>query len=184
MRTEIRDLIDELAFRAASEATAGEGLPGTGGGARAPLDRAERTRAPKVLIVPARDEADEIGGEALAQLLAARGWDVEALSEDTLVSEVAERAAATSHVVVVAALPPGAGTHARSWTRRLRLAAPAVPIVVGLWGGKSTARLRDRLAEAGTDRVGATLAETLSQVRSVASHASRNAPRESPVRTA
>ncbi|QDT14147.1 AI-2 transport protein TqsA [Alienimonas californiensis] len=164
---EARALIAELADRTAAEAPKNGGPVGATTTADGPP-----AGTPRALVVSARDEADAIAGTALVQLLRARGWDAEALTEETLVSEVAERTATGPHVVVVSALPPGAGAHARSWTRRLRAAAPKLPIIVGLWGGGPGAeRLRNRLKDAGADRLSVTLAEAVAHVRALAAAA-------------
>jgi hypothetical protein len=117
--------------------------------------------ARSMLCLPARDEADEIVGLMLAQLLSARGVDVTVVSAHTLRGEMLAQIPDDSRsVVCVSALPPMAATHARYLCKRLRSKAPAIKIVVGLWQTPSSNdKSRSRLSEAGMDRLVTTLAE-------------------------
>jgi predicted PurR-regulated permease PerM len=90
--------------------------------------------AVKVLCIPAQDEADEIVGLMLGQLLERRGYQVSAAGSATLASEMVERINKDgTDVVVVSALPPKAGIHARYLLKRLASVHPMLRIVVGLW---------------------------------------------------
>jgi predicted PurR-regulated permease PerM/methanogenic corrinoid protein MtbC1 len=88
----------------------------------------------RVLCLPARDEADEIAGRMLAQMLAAKGCVVEAVSVTALASEmvdlVEERKA---DVVCISAMPPTAAAHARYLCKRLQGRFPDAHLIVGLW---------------------------------------------------
>ena len=101
-----------------------------------------------VLCLPAHDEADEVIGMMLVQLLELNGQRAIAASQTSLASEllglVEEHQAGA---VCISALPPAALSHSRYLTKRLRAKFPDLPILVGLW--TSTAdpkRLLDRLA--------------------------------------
>ena len=163
----MRELVDDLGARAKQtlvkerEANTDEIAPAA-------------TVAPQdipVLCLPAQDEADEIAGMMLAQLLEARGVKALALSTKTMVGEmlaqVTEQAAG---IVCVSANPPFAATHARYLCKRLRPKFPDLRIVVGLWQTSgSTKKSQERLAATGIDKFVTTLAEATEQVAHLAS---------------
>jgi CheY-like chemotaxis protein len=153
--TVMRELIDELGIKAVQVA---DTLRSD--------DASDAVRAAKltdvpVLCLPARDEADEIAGVMLSQLLVAKGLrvvlvSVQSLSGEMLV-QVSEEAPG---VVCVSALPPLAETHARYLCKRLRRQFPQLKIVVGLWQTTgSTKKAQARLLETGIDHFVTTLAE-------------------------
>jgi len=156
----MRELVDDLGAKARQAAErADSGGAGT-------LPRAADLPEPSVLCLPARDEADEIAGAMLGQLLAAKGIRVVLLSAQSLAGEmleqVSERAAG---VVCVSALPPLAATHARYLCKRLRPNAPAAKIVVGMWQSNgSTKKAQQRLLETGIDQCVSTLTEATQQI--------------------
>lgn len=116
---------------------------------------------PRILCLPARDEADEIAGLMFAQLMEARGIAVDVVSTRVLAGEMLTRAAEDPNgIVCVSALPPFAATHARYLCKRLRPRFPKLKIVVGLWTTNGTAKkAQERLTETGIDRFVTTLAE-------------------------
>lgn len=162
-----RDAVAQREVAAEEHAVAGQGASTNGQTAAAvvaPQDIA-------VLCLPARDEADEIAGMMLAQLLEARGVKARVLTTNALVgellTEVAEQAAG---VVCVSALPPFAATPASYLCKRLRAKFPKLSIVVGLWhidGG--TKKTEERLAATGIDKFVTTLAEATEQLARLAS---------------
>ena len=87
-----------------------------------------------VLCLPARDEADEIAGMMLAQLLAARGCIVESVPVASLASEMVERVEEfKADVVCISAMPPAAARHARYLCKRLQGRMSEPHLIVGLW---------------------------------------------------
>jgi hypothetical protein len=141
----------------------------------APPDKAE-TAAPLaadgpvgVFCLPARDDADDIVGLMVVQLLRARGVHAKALSSASLASEMV--AEVTEHLpaaICVSALPPFAATHARYLCKRLVPAIGNTPIIAGLWqpAGEIT-KAEKLLAETGvTQRVSSVseAAETLAKI--------------------
>jgi hypothetical protein len=101
-----------------------------------------------VLVLPAGEEADEIAGLMLAQLLEGRGYCPAVCSASSLVGEVSAMVEQRQvHVVCVSAMPPGSVARARYLCKRLREKHADLRIVVGLWafGGK-LATTNDRLA--------------------------------------
>jgi predicted PurR-regulated permease PerM len=105
----------------------------------------------RVICVPAGDEADELVGLMLAQLLKRLGCDirclqvvpVEAAKDFNRVS--VELTTNAPEVVVISALPPFASAQARSLCKQLRKSHPKLKIILGLWsfeGGVEKAKER------------------------------------------
>jgi hypothetical protein len=118
-----------------------------------------------VLCLPAHDEADEIVGLMLTQLLELKGQRAIAASQVSLAGEmlelVQEHEAGT---VCISALPPAALAHSRYLCKRLHVRFPELPTVVGLWTSKADPKKSlDRLACHGpvhlVTSVGAAIAE-------------------------
>ena len=128
--------------------------------------------ADRVLCLPARDEADEIAGMMLSQLLEAKGVDVVLVSAQSMTGEMVLQVSEEQlGIVCVSALPPLAVTHARYLCKRLRPKFPTLKIVVGLWQTSGSSKKAEaRLMETGIDQFVTTLAEAMQQlVRLVAS---------------
>ena len=88
----------------------------------------------RILCLPARDEADEIAGRMLAQLLAMKGCVVEAVSVTALASEMVDLVEQRkADVVCISAMPPTAAAHARYLCKRLQGRFPDAHLIVGLW---------------------------------------------------
>ena len=106
---------------------------------RAPQPAVVRLQVPagctvNVLILPAGEEADEIAGMMLAQLLESRGYCAAVSSASSLVGEVlAMIEQGQAHVVCVSAMPPGSVARARYLCKRLHEKRADLPILVGLW---------------------------------------------------
>jgi predicted PurR-regulated permease PerM len=93
----------------------------------------ERTAAEKIMCLPVRDDADEIVGIMLAQLLERAGYSAIAVPIGSVEGMLAEVGRTEPGVVCLSALPPYAISHARGIYRRLRVQYPKVKIIVGLW---------------------------------------------------
>ena len=89
--------------------------------------------AEKIVCVPVRDDADEIVGIMLAQLLERAGYTAVAVPISGVEVMLAEVAKADPGVVCLSALPPYAISHARRIYRRLRAQHPQLKIIIGLW---------------------------------------------------
>jgi hypothetical protein len=85
------------------------------------------------LVLPAGEEADEIAGLMLAQLLEDRGYCATVSSAISLVGEMLAMVEPQSHVVCVSAMPPGSVARARYLYKRLREKYADLRIIVGLW---------------------------------------------------
>jgi predicted PurR-regulated permease PerM/methylmalonyl-CoA mutase cobalamin-binding subunit len=106
---------------------------------KAPQPPVVRVQVPEgstvnVLVLPAGEEADEIAGLILAQLLEARGYCAAVASASSLVGEVlAMVEQRQAHVVCVSAMPPGSVARARYLCKRLHQKHADLRIIVGLW---------------------------------------------------
>ncbi|MHB8864852.1 MAG: AI-2E family transporter [Pirellulaceae bacterium] len=120
-----------------------------------------------ILCLPARDEADALGGMMLAQLLNSSGYPVESVSAATTTSELVDIVERSKAVVVcISSTPPAAVTYARHLCRHLRDRSPNVHLVVGLWNAASDlSKAKSRIGVGDTTHVVATLAEAQEQVR-------------------
>jgi predicted PurR-regulated permease PerM len=87
----------------------------------------------KIACLPVRDDADEIVGIMLAQLLDRAGYSTIAIPIGSVDGMLAEAINAEPEVVCLSALPPYAISHARGIYRRLRMQQPKLKIIIGLW---------------------------------------------------
>jgi hypothetical protein len=120
-----------------------------------------------ILCLPARDEADEIAGMMLAQLLATGECLVQSVSFTTAAGELVDLVERRKpDVVCISATPPAAVMHARHLCKHVRGRFPEVPVVVGLWDAQGDlSKVRTRIGGGATTHVVATLAEAQEQVR-------------------
>ena len=123
------------------------------------------SRATSVVCIPARDEADEIVGIMLAQLLERAGYRAQAIAIGTTAEMLAQAKEAAPDIVCISALPPFALLHARDLYKRVRSNVPNAKIIVGLWkfsGDPIKAAARFNII--GDDKLAITLAQTVLQV--------------------
>jgi methylmalonyl-CoA mutase cobalamin-binding subunit len=172
VRQGIREIVEVLGEQPRKEAdpapdTATEDA--TPPGLSAPPPKTVPTMLPQdvvinVLCLPARDEADEIAGLMLAQLLLHRGFHVQVPSAATLASEMAEMIEQqNADIVVISALPPKAGLHARYILKRLSARYPDLKAIVGLWVNKRDITKRP-LADFSPAQVVSSLAQAQKQI--------------------
>lgn len=135
-------------------------------------------RAPAAACFPAEDEADEIAGAMLAQLLERRGHQTMVLTPTALSDEILLRLGeAPKTIICISAVPPFAFAPARQLAQRLRESLPRNPIIVGLWGEVGDAEpIRGRFGSANPDAIVTTLHDALARVREL--DASGAAPAE------
>jgi predicted PurR-regulated permease PerM len=155
-----RELIEELERQQEPIAPNAESDAVSGEPARLPA-------SPSVLIMPARDEADEIVALMLVHLLRRRGT---CAAIQVLGAPLEEAVAAIDqhriHSVVISALPPSTVGAARQLCRRLRTHCPTLPIVVGVWRHHaSLAELNERLRVTRPDEVVTTLTEAIAHLQ-------------------
>ena len=159
-----RELIDELwEPRNGETALESEGVRGeTTLRAVAP----DSTRSLNILCVPARDEADEIVGTMLAQLLQRAGHQAECLEVGSAEHMLAQIPKQKPDLVCISALPPFAIPAVRALYGRMHGQNPNQKIIVGLWhfSGDST-KLARRLALKDDSRAFTTLAEVIHEAQ-------------------
>jgi len=116
----------------------GVGNNGAGAEAKAEVEEdagpAIEKRCSRILVIPARDEADEIVGIMLAQLLEQLGHTARCLSCETQEEMVREVELEAPDIVCISALSPFVISHTRSLFRALRAKPSKLEILVGLWG--------------------------------------------------
>ena len=160
-----RELIDELWEPRNGE---GEHDPEGDGSLEIPRKAAapHPVRPLNVLCVPARDEADEIVGTMLAQLLQGAGHRAECLEVESTERMIAQISRAKPDVVCISALPPFAIPAVRALYGRMHGQNPNQKVLVGLWhfSGDST-KLGRRLALKEDSRAFTTLAELVREVQ-------------------
>jgi predicted PurR-regulated permease PerM len=120
-----------------------------------------------VLCLPARNEADEIAGTMLSQLVEWPDCHAEAApvasAARELIDLVRQR---NAKVVCISAMPPSAVMHVRTLCKRLRGRVSAGNLVVGLWNAKGDLnKMKERIGCGGDIHVVTTLAEAQEQIR-------------------
>ena len=100
----------------------------------------------KVVCVPVRDEADEIIGTMLAQLLERSGHEAQCIAHGTTAEMLEQIGNENPDYVVLSALPPFALIYARTLYKRVRARLPNVSIVIGVWNFSEVEKLSSRLA--------------------------------------
>lgn len=138
-----------------------------------------------VVCVPARDEADELVGMMLAQLLRQSGYNARYLAIGTVDDMLEQVAQGRFKIICISALPPFAVGQARSLCKRTHARFHDVEIVVGLWGfAGGVPRAQDRVGPGCTDAVATSLAEALIQIGRLSGRSSHDqSHRESPSRS-
>jgi predicted PurR-regulated permease PerM len=156
-----RELIDELERR--EENTPDETAP------LAPPPAAVLPTLPVVLGLPARDEADELVAHMLGHLLRRRGIKAAVTPLTTPLEEAFKDVdRAEVKITFISALPPSAVGAARQACRRLKLHAPAVPVVVGVWRAEGARdELEQRLQATGSSEVVTSLRAALEQIEAL-----------------
>jgi predicted PurR-regulated permease PerM len=111
-------------------------------------------QADTIVCVPARDEADEIVGTMLMQLLERSGRRSRSVPVGPIEDLLALIEGISSPVVCISALPPLAVSHARHLYMELRKRFPTLKILIGLWGvSGDTEKIAERLRLSDGDRI-------------------------------
>jgi len=154
-----RDLVDEL----------GEVVSGSKRvDARAAASAGSPAARARILIIPLRDEADEISGLMLAQLLQAEGFAIEMAVSEALTGELVDSVQTLKiDVALISVLPPLAPRSSRLLCQRMRDRYPRLPLIVGYWCGQCTPELQRRLC-ADEGETATTLTEAVNRVKAVA----------------
>jgi hypothetical protein len=168
IRQAMRDLIEELgdAQRIENAAAALVDVDENVDPASAVTPSIPKPPSVIVLCLPAHDEADEIVGLMLAQLLELKGQRAIVASKMSLAGELLELVQEHgAGAVCISALPPAALAHSRYLCKRLHLKFPELPSVVGLWTSKTDPKKSlERLAGHGTVRLVTTLGAVIAEI--------------------
>ena len=124
------------------------------------------TPATKILCVPARDEADDIAGIMLAQLLKVAGFDARAvpLEQDSHVGDIA--AADQPEIVFLSGLPPFARARSRRVYSAVRSRYPHLRIMIGLWNYRDDpVQAAQQISRGEASEAATTLAQAVTQVQ-------------------
>ena len=165
----LKDTIEDLGERQRErpvQQTNGEAAATHNG---ADLKKLPTSAKPCILLLPARNETDEIAATMLAQLVETCGFRVETISETVLAGELADLIAQRqADVVCISAMPPRAATHARYLCKRLRGKFPEERLIVGLWNAPADlAKARTHIGCSDSVRVVGTLTLAQEQIRLV-----------------
>jgi predicted PurR-regulated permease PerM len=162
-----KELLEELAEKNREAEAAKENTPEEGITALPPASETTPVRLEpltSIVCLPARDEADEIVGIMLAQLLEKSGYGAQAIAIGTTAEMLAQVKDSAPDIVCISALPPFALLHARELYKRVRSVLPEAKVVIGLWKfGGDPSKATVRLNIAGDDKLVLTLAQTVSQ---------------------
>lgn len=123
----------------------------------------------RVVIVPARDDADALCGAMLAQLLEGNGFEPTLLGANVSARQaLLEVRDQRAPIVCISALPPFAGFQARSLARALRAGEGQLKILVALWTAQADlSKLHARMQPA--DAVAVNLPQVLEQLQAARS---------------
>ncbi len=131
----------------------------------APAPNASPATLPKIVVMPARDKADEIVGVMLCQMLAAAGYPTECIPLGRLAEMSLKVAQASPEIVCISALPLHALANAKAAVTQLRTHLPHTDVLLGIWDYRGDPdRLLARIALPGNHAVATTLAQALSEI--------------------
>lgn len=166
IRQAMRDLIDELGEAQRAEDAAAQLAESKQPRAAVVAPSAASEASVTVLCLPAHDEADEIIGLMLAQLLELKGQRTIAASQVSLAAEMMDLVREKdAGAVCISALPPAALAHSRYLCKRLQMKFPELPVLVGLWTSKTDSKKSlDRLPHDGTVHLATTLGAAILQI--------------------
>jgi hypothetical protein len=140
-----------------------EPLPETEAGENPPEPKILQPINRRIICLPAHDEADEIAGAMLSQILEQAGCPVLALPlSPSLFDTVAMLEVGPTDIVCVSALPPYAFAPARKMCRQLRSHLPKATLVVCIWGfAGDTEKAKARFDGAQPERVVTSISQTV-----------------------
>lgn len=126
---------------------------------------APRRQTPKIVCIPARDDADEIVATMLRQLLERAGYTAECIALARTSTMVTQAVQAAPDVICISALPPYALSHAKTLYSHLRAQLPEKDILLGIWNYPGDLeRLATRVGVAEHHRVAVSLKQALSEI--------------------
>jgi len=115
----------------------------------------------RVMIVPARDEAEHVSADILAGALDPARWEVQVTGDEMLASElVAAIQESRPAVFVLIALPPGGLSHCRYLVGRVLTRCPSVRVILGRWGLDPTLAVDQTGTVKGVEGIDHTVSDT------------------------
>lgn len=122
-----------------------------------------------IVIIPARDQADELVGLMLAHILGQSGRNAEALPIGSIEDMFKTLKQHQPDILFISALPPFALSQAQSICRRAHRRFPRVKIVVGFWGSEAEIdKMEERLGPGCFEKVITSLCQAEFQLRLLA----------------
>jgi AI-2E family transporter len=119
----------------------------------------------RIVCIPARDEADELVAQMIAQLLRRLGSEVRVQRFASRNSDLNDLETQGFDVAIVSALPPFAAGHARSLCKRLRQRHPQLKIVLGMWSFEGgVAKAEERIGSGCADIVATSLEQVIDRL--------------------
>jgi len=119
----------------------------------------------RIVCIPARDEADELVAQMIAQLIRRLGSSVRVQRFASRNSDLHDLETQEFDVAIVSALPPFAAGHARSLCKRLRQRHPQLKVVLGLWSFEGgIAKAEERIGGGCADLVATSLEEAIGRL--------------------
>ena len=138
-----------------------------------------------IVLVPARDEADEIAAVMLEQLLERRGIKGQVLSCAALAGECIEKLKHTQpKIACVVVVPPYGYMHARYMCRRLRDQFPDLKLIAAVLTEREVEELRQRRPAVAADELATTVKQALATILSFLPAAEAEADAEGRARQA
>jgi methylmalonyl-CoA mutase cobalamin-binding subunit len=154
-----RELIEDLGQR--------ENLdPGKEMTDSASLEEAKPTKLAKVLCVPVRDDADEIGAIMLGQLIERAGLQAVAIPVRRVDEVLATAAQEEPEIVFLSGMPPFAMARARRLYKSLHARMPHLKILIGIWNyTDDETKAAQEISRGGEEHISTTMAQALAQIR-------------------
>lgn len=145
-----RELIEELCQEVDEDSADDSHTPFSPRGTAAP----EGGDDVSAVLLPARDEADELVALMLAHMLYVHGLRAAVTSVTQEPEAVANLLRASSRPVLISALPPSTLSAAARATRHVKHIRPKARVFIGLWSSEAEIdKLRHRLEPAGAEAV-------------------------------
>lgn len=120
---------------------------------------------PKIVVVPARDAADEIVAAMLCQLLARAGYAATCIPLGKPAEMILKSVQSAPDIVCISALPPYAVGHAKSVYAKLCAQLPQTGVLLGVWNYPGDLdRLAARIGLSDDHTIATTLSQALSEI--------------------
>jgi len=124
-----------------------------------------RVHTPKIVCLPAHDEADEIVATMLCQLLDRAGFPAECIPLGRTSDMLSKALQSGPAIVCISALPPYALSHAKSAYAHVCTQIPQADVLLGIWNyQRDLDRLTGRLGIANNHTIAITLSQAVSEI--------------------